>query len=356
MADKSQQTEKATPKRLEKARKEGQFPSAKDLVSALQFTVFVAVLGWGAPAWIAHLRIATRLLLERAFHTELTAQSLTSLAFWIGANLLLPLASLGAVLLIATFTVQMGITRFGFSLSKLSPDIGRLNPLSKLRQLPKQNFPALMQAVCMLPIVGYAVWHIAREKAAESFSFPMRSVEAGASAAGSAFLQLLWRAAALFIVFGFINFFRQQRQYATELKMSKQQIRDEAKESEGNPQMKQRVRRLQRDTRRRNMMRDIPNATAVIVNPTHFAVAIKYSSDSMAAPTVLAKGKNYLALRIRQRAIENQVPIIENPPLAQALYKSVDVGQEIPAHLYRAVAEILAYIYKLMNGRMPGQS
>ena len=154
-------------------------------------------------------------------------------------------------------------------------------------------------------------------------------------------------------VFGLINFLRTQRQYASELKMSKQQIRDESKESEGNPHMKQRVRRLQRDMRRRNMMREVPTATAVIVNPTHFAVAIKYSTDSMAAPTVVAKGKNFLALRIRQRVIENQVPIIENPPLAQALYKSVDVGQEIPAHLYRAVAEILAYIYKLMNGRLP---
>jgi flagellar biosynthesis protein FlhB len=100
-------------------------------------------------------------------------------------------------------------------------------------------------------------------------------------------------------------------------------------------------------------MREVPHATAVIVNPTHFAVAIKYSMDSMSAPIVVAKGKNYLALRIRTLATSHQVPIIENPPLAQALYKSADVGQEIPAHLFRAVAEILAYIYKLMNGRRP---
>ena len=99
------------------------------------------------------------------------------------------------------------------------------------------------------------------------------------------------------------------------------------------------------------MMHEVPTATAVIVNPTHYAVALKYSMDSKGAPMVVAKGKNYLALRIRQKAIENQVPLIENPPLAQALYKSVDVGQEIPAQFYRAVAEVLAYIFKLMNGR-----
>jgi flagellar biosynthetic protein FlhB len=118
--------------------------------------------------------------------------------------------------------------------------------------------------------------------------------------------------------------------------------------------MKARVRRIQRDRARRQMMKEVPKATAVVVNPTHYAVAIRYQLDSMVAPLVVAKGKNYLALRIREKAREHQVPIIENPPLAQALYHSVEVGQEIPPHLYRAVAEILAYIFKLMNGRLPG--
>jgi flagellar biosynthetic protein FlhB len=126
------------------------------------------------------------------------------------------------------------------------------------------------------------------------------------------------------------------------------------RDAEGNPQMKQRVRRIQRDRARKQMMKQVPTATAVIVNPTHFAVAIRYRMESQAAPMVVAKGKNYLALRIKQKAIENQVPIIENPWLAQALYASAEVGQEIPPQLYRAVAEILAYIYKLMNGRLPG--
>jgi flagellar biosynthetic protein FlhB len=136
--------------------------------------------------------------------------------------------------------------------------------------------------------------------------------------------------------------------------MSKQDIREEMKDLEGNPQMKARIRRLQRDRARRQMMKEVPKATAVVVNPTHFAVAIRYVVETMAAPVVVAKGKNYLALRIRQKAVEHQVPIIENPPLAQALYQSVEVGQEIPPHLYRAVAEILAYIFKLMHGRLPG--
>jgi flagellar biosynthetic protein FlhB len=150
-----------------------------------------------------------------------------------------------------------------------------------------------------------------------------------------------------------VDLFRQKRRYQQDLKMSKQEIRDENKEVEGNPLMKSRVRRLRRDMARRRMMHEVATATAVVVNPTHYAVALKYSMNGQGAPTVVAKGKNYLALRIRQRAIENQVPLIENPPLAQGLYKSVDVGQEIPAEFYRAVAEILAYIYRLMNGALP---
>jgi flagellar biosynthetic protein FlhB len=123
------------------------------------------------------------------------------------------------------------------------------------------------------------------------------------------------------------------------------------KEVDGSPLMKARIRRLRRDMARRRMMHEVPTATAVIVNPTHYAVALKYSMETRGAPKVVAKGKNYLALRIRQKAIENQVPLIENPPLAQGLYKSVDVGQEIPADFYKAVAEVLAYIFRIMNGR-----
>jgi flagellar biosynthetic protein FlhB len=167
-------------------------------------------------------------------------------------------------------------------------------------------------------------------------------------------MELFWKASGVFLIFGCVDLIRQISRYKQDLRMSKQDIKEEAKDIEGNPQMKARIRRLQRDRMRRNMMKDVPKATAVVVNPTHFAVAIRYQVESMAAPLVIAKGKNYLALRIRRKAIENQVPIIENPPLAQALYKSVEVGQEIPPHLYRAVAEILAYIYKLMHGRLPG--
>ena len=206
----------------------------------------------------------------------------------------------------------------------------------------------------LLPLFLWAVYVIARDKLDVFLALPLQSVESGYRLIGSSLMELFWKAAGVFLVFGCGGPLPPAAQAQAGPAHEQAGDPEEMKEVEGNPQMKARIRRLQRDRARRQMMKEVPTATAVIVNPTHFAVAIRYDMDSMAAPLVVAKGKNYLALRIRQKAIEHQVPIIENPPLAQALYKSVEVGQEIPPHLYRAVAEILAYIFKLMNGRLPG--
>jgi flagellar biosynthesis protein FlhB len=188
-----------------------------------------------------------------------------------------------------------------------------------------------------------------RDRMPDILHLAMMPVSSAAATTGLLIRDGLRKASFILVILGAVMMVKQRSRYASRLKMSKQEIRDEHKENEGNPHVKGRIRRMQRDMLRRNMMREVPRATAIIVNPTHYAVALKYEQGSMAAPRVIAKGKNYLAARIRQKARENQIPIIENPPLAQALYKSVDVGQEIPAHLYRAVAEILAYIFRLMG-------
>jgi flagellar biosynthesis protein FlhB len=266
----------------------------------------------------------------------------------------LPLVTAGLAVTVVTLAFRLATTQFGFSWKKLAPDLKRFNPVSRLSELPRQNLPMVLQAMILLPVFLWAVYALARDKMDAILALPLESAESGYRFLCTSLMDLFWKAGALFLVFGSVDLFRQMRRHRADLRMSKQDIREEMKEMEGNPQMKARIRRLQRDRARRNMMKEVPTATAVVVNPTHFAVAIRYQMDSMAAPTVVAKGKNYLALRIRALATEHQVPIIENPPLAQALYKSVDVGQEIPPHLYRAVAEILAYIFKLMNGRLPG--
>jgi flagellar biosynthetic protein FlhB len=354
MADKSGKTEQPTQRRLENARKEGQFVSAKEFISALQFMVFLGLLGKGGAHWLAQYRQTTRSLFRLAFSGELHPSDLIHVAWQICWLHVLPLVLAGTAVAVTTLFIRLVSTRFGFSIKKLTPDIARFNPLKKLQELPKQNLPSLGQAIVLLPLFLWAVYAIASDKLEGFLALPLQSAESGFGFIGNTLMELFWKAAGVFVVVGVVDLFRQMRRHNSELRMTKQEIREESKEMEGNPQMKARIRRLQRDRARRQMMKEVATATAVIVNPTHFAVAIRYHLDGMAAPMVVAKGKNFLALRIRQKAIEHQVPIKENPPLAQALYKSVEPGQEIPAHLYRAVAEILAYIFKLMNGRLPG--
>jgi flagellar biosynthesis protein FlhB len=354
MADQTK-TEQPTQRRLLKAREEGQFPAAREFVSALQFMVFLALLGaWGA-AWFAQFRQAARSLFLLAFTPELKREDLTHIAWEIAWKHLFPLALGGMAVAIATLAFRLITTQFGFSFSKLAPDLSRLSPLAKLKNLPRENLPNLLQSVILLPIFLWAVYAIARDKMDAFLALPLESATVGWTFLGGSVMELFWKASGLFLIFGCVDLFRQMSRYKKDLRMSKHDIKEEARDSEGNPQMKGRIRRLQRDRLRRNMMKDVATATAVIVNPTHYAVAIRYHVDSMAAPLVVAKGKNYLALRIRQRALDNLIPIIENPPLARALYEAAEVGQEIPPHFFRAVAEILAYIYKLMNGRLPGQ-
>jgi flagellar biosynthetic protein FlhB len=199
--------------------------------------------------------------------------------------------------------------------------------------------------------MALAVYTIARANLAVYAGLARVGIWPVITVIGGSIKDLLWKAAFLFLAIGCLDYLRVYRRHNKSLRMSKQELREENKETEGNPQIKGRIRRIQRDLARRNMMKEVAKATAVIVNPTHYSVAIRYEMESMAAPRVLAKGKNYLARRIRELALQHEVPIIENQPLAQALYKSAEVGQEIPPHLYRAVAEVLAYIFKLMHAR-----
>ena len=350
MAD-GQKTEQPTQKRLKKAREEGQFPSARQFIGGVQFCAFAAMLQSGGEDWLNHTAIAARAAIQSAFQAEITPAELLHLGTNLAYRCIVPLLQAGAVLVLLTLGLQLGVTRMGFSTKKLVPDAKRLNPISRLRNLPSQNLPALVQALILLPLFAGAVYAVTMDQLDTFLVLPLVNLGAGVRLVVSTLQSLVWKAALAMFVFGCVDLFREKRRQMNQLRMTKQEVRDEMKETEGNPQIKAKIRSLRREQARRRMMQAVPKATAVIVNPTHFAVALKYEPESMVAPVVVAKGKNYLALRIRQKALENQVPLIENPPLAQALYKSVDVGQEIPPHLYRAVAEILAYIFRLMQRR-----
>ena len=347
--DQGQRTEKPTKRKLDKARREGQFPSSREFLAALQFLTFTVLLGAGGLSFLERVRVMARHFLEAAFRVEITQHSVPILYRQSVGNVFQPLLWVGACLSAVALAGQLGVTRLGVSLNKLAPDVKRMNPLEKVKNLPSQNFASLFQAIVFLPLLALAVCAVVGQNLAAYTGLVRVGLGPALVVVGASLKNFLWKAAFLFLAIGILDFIRVTRRHNKSLRMTKQEMRDEFKETEGNPQMKRRVRRIQRDLARRNMMKEVPKATAVIVNPTHYSVAIRYEMESMAAPRVVAKGKNYLALRIRQIATEHDVPIIENQPLAQALYKSADVGQEIPAHLYRAVAEVLAYIFKLMH-------
>jgi flagellar biosynthetic protein FlhB len=349
-----ERTEKPTQRRLEKARREGNFPTSKEFISAVQFLAFVALtVSFAGTFFYREMRLA-RQILARAFTIELTPDSLMALIRDLIVPQFVPLMIGGGLLVVLVVFVQIASTGFGFAGNKIAPDFKRLNPLSRIQNLPAQNLPVLAQALVLLPVVGLVVYYEIAENLDQFLTLPWMSTQGALIQIAGTLKTLLWRVSGMFLVVGLVDLIWQRRRYTNQLKMTKQEVKEESKEQQGNPQIKMRIRRLQREMARRQMMKEVPKATAVIVNPTHYAVAIRYSMETPGAPRVVAKGKNYLALRIRQKAISHQVPIVENPPLARALYKSVDVGQEIPADLYRAVAEILAYIYRLMNGRLPG--
>lgn len=352
MSDKDNRTEKPTQRKLEKSREQGRFAISRHVLPAIQFLVSLKIIerfflndaAGFAGAWRLPFRLAGTLpqrpaedLLSILHHS---VQSLTPVLY----------AAAGSILALC-ISAQLLMTSGQLTPQKLAPDFTRLNPFPKLGGMFGANFSQFIRATVLFPILAALAYWLLKEpydRVRIGVSIPLRSQMASSFALVVFFLKL---AATAICLYGAWDWFREWKKYNEELSMTKQEVKDEHKESEGNPEIKGRMRRLMRQMSKNRMMSAVPKATMVIVNPTHFAVALQYDHEDMAVPKVVAKGIDHMALRIREVARQNQVPIIENPPLAQSLYKSVEIGQEIPAHLYRAVAEVLAYVYRVAGRR-----
>lgn len=346
MPDESR-TEQPTPRRRQQAREEGQVASSRDLTQAAQFTLAVALLGWSAPALIDGLKQCQRGFLAEAFRGPLEAGRLRDLVVDLLQGPLVAAGSLGVGLLAISLLLHLVQTGFALTPKRLKPDPSRLSPLARLKELPGQNVRETMKALILFPLFGWAAWAVVRDNLDAFLQFPRLSAVAATTLLGLSLESLLWKGALGLIVLGAWDYFRQRQRVMGKLRMTRQEIRQEQKDLEGNPLIKARLRRLQREFMRRRMMSKVPKSTVVVTNPQHYAVALEYHLETMRAPVVVAKGQNFMAQRIRQEAERHGVPIVENPPLAQALYKTCEIGSEIPAALYRAVAEILAYIFRL---------
>jgi flagellar biosynthetic protein FlhB len=349
--DRAQRTEDATPRRLQKAREEGQVASSRELTMALQFAAAVGLLSLYSERVMRGVIETARGLFQQSFRSDLSAGELQSLAAAILRDGMFFVFPLGLTLVAIGLLMHLGQTSFALSMKKLTPDVNRLNPWGRLRDLPGENLTQTFKAALLLPLFAVLLWQIVSSRLEGFLSLAGMTAAAGTAAVSHAVMNLLTKAAVCLVALGLFDLYRQRSRLNVKLKMTKEEVRREHKDLEGDPHIKARIRRLRRDIMRRRMMSDVPKATLVITNPTHYAVALRYEPQGLAAPVVVAKGLDLVALRIRAIAEEHGIAIVENPPLARTLYRSVEVGTEIPEDLYRTVAEILAYIYSLRGQR-----
>lgn len=343
-----ERTEEPSQKRLQDARERGQVPRSREL------TTFASMIGGSATLIAVGGSLVTRLSEMMRHGLNIDVQALRDPD---GMLVALADASMSAVsVLLPLFAVLVGLVLlasllmggWNFSMRAMAPDFSRLSPLAGLQRLfgirgASELGKALLKCALVGAVCSGIVSWTLRDVVALAHMEPRAALGRGAALVGWSFL---WLCASLALV-AIVDVPLQLFQFKRMLRMTRQELRDEAKESDGRPETKQRIRQMQQTLARRRMMHKVPTADVVIVNPTHFAVALKYDPDKMRAPRVLAKGVDLVAQNIRRIAEENRVPVFESPKLARALYRSTDLNKEIPAGLYAAVAQVLSYIFRL---------
>jgi flagellar biosynthetic protein FlhB len=347
MAEEFQEkTEQATARRRQKEREQGHIPQSRDLTGIMPLWVVFMYLSFGGFMFtmlVAYLRSA----LKRGFEVSLTETSFIEIFRADSINTLMMMSPLLVSLLIAVMTVHFLQSGFLISTRSLSLDLTKINPLQGIKRFftIRIIFEGAKGILKMI-LLGAILYLLIKKQLVNLPFLPDMDVSDIAQFTFVQVKKLILTAAVVLSVFAVADFAYQRWQYSRDLRMTKQEVREEHKEMEGDPRVKARIRSLQREMARRRMMQEVPKADVVITNPTHFAVALKYDSATMGAPTVVAKGANLLAEKIKEIAKAHGVPVFEDKPLAQSLYK-LELDQEIPEVFYKAIAAILANIYKL---------
>ncbi len=349
-----EKTESASGRKLSQAREEGNVPRSRELASLavlLMSAGVISSLGLFMFQGLHRLmQNGMRFGLADVASPSMMGRALKQ-ASLDGLVLYLPLA-LGVV--IAAVAANLMMSGWVFSPQALAADFSKLNPITGLgrmfsRQALAELFKALLKGGLIAGVAGWMVWH-QREAILLLAAEPL---EAAAGHFAQIILFTFLAATAAFALVVALDVPFQLWNYHHSLRMTKEEVRQEAKETEGDPQVKARIRSLQRETARRRMMQAVPKADVVVTNPMHFAVALKYDENAMASPLVVAKGSQLVAERIKELAREHRVPVVEAPPLARALHRHVEVGEAIPATLFTAVAQVLAYVYQLQRQMQP---
>jgi flagellar biosynthetic protein FlhB len=356
MAENDQErNEKPTAKRLEKAREEGQVPRSPELSAAAVLLVTAGGLHFLGGSIGATLYDIMRSGLAPGAAAALDPGIALSTASAQMLRALIACAPLLGLTLIAALLAPLALGGWNFSPGAMAPDFTKLDPIAGFgRFFTARGAVELAKAFAKFLVVGIVAIAVLHKQAAQLLALGAAPLHEGIAQAADLTSDALLAVSGGLALIAAVDVPWQLWQHSKELSMTREEIREEYKESEGAPEVKSRIRRTQREMARRRMMEQVPKADVVVVNPTHFAVALRYDESRMRAPLVVAKGTDLIAARIREIATTHAVPIFEAPPLARALHRNVEIGGEIPATLYAAVAQVLTYIYQLKAARTSG--
>lgn len=350
-----EKTEEPTAKKLEDARKKGQVMRSTEVVTAATLLAFFFMLkifvGFIGNRFMTGFRQTIGFISDYTSEpfTLNTARTIIRGSFWNIIVAAFPIMIVGLVVTIVAIVFQV---KWKVTAEPLKPKFDKFNPVTGMKRLfSKDKIMDLFKSIAKVVILAYVVYSYLKNQWPLIYKMYSYTLPQAIAVIGDTVINVGIRISALFAVIAMFDLFYQKWKYHQDMMMSKQEVKDEYKNSEGDPKVKSQQKQRMQQASQRRMMQDLPNADVVITNPTHLAVAIKYDKDTNEAPVVVAKGADYLAQKIKDRARENAIEIVENKPLARMLYHNVEIGAEIPPELYQMVAEVLAYVYSL-TGRV----
>lgn len=353
-----EKTEQPTQKKKDDTRKDGKVAKSKEMSSGVQLiALFLILKFWIGSMGTNFMELFGDIYDRMSVYTTYWGGSIVSTDYRILLNnvilkILIQLLPFFIAGLVLSIVVNMMQFKFKVSTKPLKPKFSKLNPVSGMKRLfSMEKLIELLKSIAKIAIIMWVVYSTVKDDWVYLMKFYEMPLNQAIQLVGDVVINLGLKISLVFMIVAFADLFYQRYKFNEDIKMTKQEVKDEYKNAEGDPQIKSKQRQKMRQASQRRMMQNVPKADVVITNPTHFAVAIRYDASEAPAPRVLAKGADYLAQRIKDIARENNVEIVENKPLARMLYANVEVGQEVPPELYQAVAEVLAMVYK-MQGRV----
>ncbi|MCK9275539.1 MAG: flagellar biosynthesis protein FlhB [Syntrophales bacterium] len=347
-----EKTEKPSQKRRDDARKKGQVAKSQEITSAAILMASILVFYCASFQIVKNLCSIMRWNLTRPFNTACTCESISEIIGFLARETFVCLSPVLCTLFAVALFTNVLQTGFIFAPESVKPQFSKLNPVNGFKRLFSiRSLLELIKNIFKIIIVALIAYSTIKGELENLIIIGEQSPGEILSLVGSIALTITFRSCLVLIVLAILDYAFQRWEHEKKLRMSKQEVKDELKHTEGDPLIKARIRRLQREAARKRMIADVAKADVVITNPTHIAVALKYDRKKMVAPKVTAKGQGFMAEKIKETARENKIPIVENKILAQVLNKTVAVNETIPEELYNAVAEVLAYVFKLGGRR-----